>query len=362
MRTGRADLPLHTGRAPRWLFERMRRLAREIVCVLVSDYDANEVLRRLSDPFWFQAFGCVLGFDWHSSGVTTTTCGALKDGLRGLEGDVGLWVAGGKGAVSRKTPAEIAGHCASMGLDPAPLIYASRMSAKVDSAALQDGYQVYHHAFFFTRDGRWAVVQQGMNDATGLARRYHWLSDEVADFVREPHHAVCSQATGRALNMVAEESGPARTASAEAARETPLKTFRQVERVLLLPRRHDIRPADINTKYLHKIFLKTHDRQPADFERLLGIEGVGPKTVRALALISELVYGAPPSFRDPARYAFAHGGKDGHPFPVDRRTYDQSIEILASGLQKTHVEHSEKVKAFKRLDLFRFGREGQTSG
>jgi len=354
LRTGRTELPLHGGKAPRWLFARMTKLSAGIVAALVEEHGPAEVLARVSDPFWFQAFGCVLGFDWHSSGVTTTVCGALKEGLVGRERDLGLWVCGGKGARSRKTPEEIEGACESLGRDAKPLVYASRMSAKVDSAAVQDGYQLYAHSFLFTADGRWAVVQQGMNEETRLARRYHWLSSGVEDFVREPHAAVCADRPEQlTLNMVAAEGDGARSASAEAARLKPEKLLAEVEPYLgenlFMPRRHDIRREDINPKNLRKVLLSTYERQPEGFEQLLGMPGVGARTVRALALISELVYGKPPSWRDPARFAFAHGGKDGHPFPVDRATYDRSIEILRRSLERAKIEHSDKRKAFGRL-------------
>src|SRR5215217_3022932 len=220
-RTGSANLPLHGGKAPAWLFSRMIKLAREISIHIVSEFGSDEMLRRLSDPFWFQAFGCVLGFDWHSSGVTTTVTGALKEGIRGLEHELSFYAGGGKGAASRKTPAEIAAACDRLSLDATPLVYASRMSAKVDSAAVQDGYQLYHHAFFFTPAGRWCVVQQGMNDANGMARRYHWLASSLRSFVNEPHAAVCSEAEALTLNLVAEESEGARSASSVLAREKP---------------------------------------------------------------------------------------------------------------------------------------------
>ncbi len=356
MRTGRADLPLHTGRAPRWLFQRMRRLAGEIVSVMVEEFGPAEVLRRLSDPYWFQAFGCVLGFDWHSSGVTTTACGALKEGIKGRSAELGLWAAGGKGRTSRKTPEQIARACEVCGADADRLIYASRTSAKVDSAALQDGYQIYAHSFFFTDDGGWAVVQQGMNEESRLARRYHWLSNDLASFVEEPHMAICSQRRGESLllNMTAAESAGARTASAEAARRDPGELFGDLEKYLFMPRRHDVRvERDINPAHLSKVLIATYERQPQDFEQLLGVRGVGPKTVRALALIGELIYGEPASSRDPARFSFAHGGKDGTPFPVDRETYDRSIEVLAGCLRRARLEGGDRRSAFGRLDSLR---------
>lgn len=350
--TGFASLPLHSGRAPRWLFSRMVRLAREILVFIVSEYDAQEVLRRLSDPCWFQAFGCVLGFDWHSSGVTTTVCGAIKEAVRGLEGHLGLFVAGGKGGASRKTPMEIAAACDRTGLEASRLVYASRIAAKVDNAAVQDGYQLYHHAFFFTAAGAWCVVQQGMNERTRRARRYHWLSEHVTSFVDEPHEAVCCDVRGPALNLVARESAPARRASAELAAGRPEVVLDAVAKAptLVLPERHAlIAGFDIDPRHLTKTLLRTYERAPADFETLLGIEGVGPKTLRALALAAALIYGTPASTRDPARFAFAHGGKDGTPFPVDRATYDRTIALLHRALERARVDRSEKAQAFRRL-------------
>jgi hypothetical protein len=351
-RTGIANLPLHYGKVPAWLFGRMSQLAREIAIVAISEFGSKELLCRLSDPFWFQAFGCVLGYDWHSSGVTTTVCGALKEGMRGLERDLGVFIAGGKGRTSRKTPSEIenVGHLLSV--SPSPLVYASRMSAKVDNSALQDGYQLYHHSFFFTRDGSWAVVQQGMNEANRFARRYHWLGEKVSDFVFEPEAAICSQAKGEALNLVASESTKAREVIARvASEEKPDKIVGQLNRLkhLDLPRRSYISLEDIHPDRLRKIFLATYEHQPEDFESLLGLQGVGPKTLRALSLISELVYDTPVSLRDPARYGFAHGGKDGHPYPVDKKTYDSSIQFLAQALDKAKIGDREKLEAFRRL-------------
>jgi hypothetical protein len=347
LRTGFAHLPLHGGHAPPWLFKRMVPLSREIVTFIASEFGREEVLRRLSDPFWFQAFGCVLGFDWHSSGLTTTVCGALKEGLRGTERELGIYVAGGKGATSRKTPAEITAACEHLGRDPEPLVYASKISAKVDNSAVQDGYQLYQHSFVFTGQGQWCIVQQGMSDETKMARRYHWLSDNVKSYVNEPHAAVCCDATqAKTLNLVAAENEKVRDASAVLAREKP-------EVVLLeMPRHHAVTAADVDSRYLRKILLKTYENPPADFEALLATPGVGAKTLRALALTSELVYGAQASFRDPARFSFAHGGKDGTPFPVDRATYDKTIEVMGKALNRAKVDRTEKIHAFRRLAKF----------
>ncbi|HTM24953.1 MAG TPA: DUF763 domain-containing protein [Vicinamibacterales bacterium] len=351
MRTGSAHLPLHGGRAPAWLFSRMVRLAREITAHIVCEYGSDEVLRRLSDPYWFQAFGCVLGFDWHSSGVTTTVTGALKEGLRGTERELGVYVGGGKGAVSRRTPAEIVTYCDSLSIDARPLVYASRMSAKVDSAAVQDGYQLYHHAFFFTPSGAWCVVQQGMNDANGMARRYHWLASRLESFVNEPHAAICAEAEAPTLNLVASESDRVRDASSTLAREKPSVVLSALKDLPLLsmPRRHAVLIADVSARHLDRILLKTYERAPENFETLLGIEGVGARTVRALALASEIIYGAPASTRDPARFSFAHGGKDGFPYPVDVETYDKTVHVLREAVNKANIDRSERVKALKRL-------------
>jgi hypothetical protein len=352
-RTGIAHLPLHGGTAPPWLFQRMVHLSRYLLLVLAEEFGPQEVLRRLSDPFWFQALGCLLGFDWHSSGLTTVVCAALKEGLRGVEADAGLFIAGGKGRTSRRTPAEIEALAERFSFDPRRLVYASRMSAKVDSAALQDGYQVYHHTIFFTADGHWAVIQQGMNEATRYARRYHWLGDEVEDFVCEPHKGVVSEAVGTALNMVAREAAPARELSAQLAREGPERILRDLERLrrLELPRRHHLEAEDFDPRRLEAGLLRAYQRQPRDFEELLGTEGVGAKTVRALALVSEVVYGAPASYRDPARYSYAHGGKDGHPYPVDRETYDRTVQALKRAVERARLGQREKLDALRRLSL-----------
>jgi len=357
-RTGVANLPLHGGKAPRWLFERMTKLAREICIVIVEEFGPDEMLRKMSDPYWFQAFGCVLGFDWHSSGLTTTACGALKEGIREIENDLGFFVAGGKGATSRQTPKQIEDRGHLISVEVSSLVYNSKMAAKVDSAALQDGYQLYHHVFLFTTDGSWAVVQQGMNTSTRYARRYHWLGEGVVDFVCEPHAAICSQQRGEALNLVALESTQARGVITQIATENkPEGTIAELRRLqsLDLPPRHHLVAQDIHPDRLSKIILSTYERRPGDFEELLSLPGVGPKTIRALSLLSELIYGAPPSFSDPARFSFAHGGKDGIPYPVDRCTYDKSIELLRKAVLRSKVDGSQKRQAINRLDGWHFG-------
>ncbi|MGQ9509192.1 MAG: DUF763 domain-containing protein [Thermodesulfobacteriota bacterium] len=354
MKTGIAYLPLHYGRAPSWLFKRMKDLSREIVIFIIDEYDGEELLRRLSDPFWFQAFGCVLGFDWHSSGMTTTVCGALKEGLRDIEKELGFFVAGGKGRSSTKTPLEIEDICHKISIEASSLIYASRIAAKVDSAALQDGYQIYHHTFFFIPSGKWAIVQQGMNKETRYARRYHWLSEGVKDFVCEPHWAICCDQRKEGLNLVALESEDARKAITEIIHENPEFLINEGRKAieLRLPRGHPIPDKPFDIKKMEKAFIQIYERFPQNFEQLLGIKGVGPRTLRALSLISELIYGVKPSFKDPARFSFTHGGKDGHPYPLDRKTYDQSIEILKTALDRARIGDREKMDAIKRLHYF----------
>ena len=353
-KTGTATLPLHYGKAPRWLFSRMVALSREIIIALVTEFGAVELLRRLSDPYWFQALGCVLGFDWHSSGLTTTVTGALKEGIKDLENELGIFIAGGKGKTSRKTPEQILFYADRYSINAPPLIYASRMSAKVDNTAIQDGYQLYHHVFISTFRGEWAVVQQGMNPTNKKARRYHWLGEDVKDFVVEPHKAICSEARHKTLNMVALESEDARKISVDLSREVPDKVIKEAKMIsgLSLPERHNVSVLDIDLKRLYTILIKTYEKQPQNFESLLGIEGLGPKTIRALSLISELIYDMPPSYRDPARFSFAHGGKDGTPFPVDRKIYDKTIEIMKNAIQSAKIGNTERVEAIKRLNKY----------
>jgi uncharacterized protein len=352
-RTGSATLPLHGGKAPRWLFDRMRQLAPAIAEIIILEHGRSTFLQRLSDPYWFQAFGCVLGFDWHSSGVTTTVCGALKEGLAPRAHELGIFVAGGKGKVSRRTPSELMTYGERLGMDGARLAYNSRMAAKVDSAAVQDGFGIYHHSFFLTIEGEWSVVQQGMRGNDGTARRYHWLGSEVKDFVNEPHAAIASDAQGQTvLNMVAAESSLARSASTEFARQEPRVIDREIARVITmaLPSRHwvDIKQ-DVNPAHLRKVLASTYEASPQNFEQVLAVPGVGPKAVRALALVADVVYGSPASMRDPARFSFAHGGKDGHPYPVNREVYDHSVDWLRDAVNKARIGQSDRLKALKRL-------------
>jgi hypothetical protein len=334
----------------------MKKLAREIISLIVFDQGPEEFLRKLSDPFWFQALGCVLGFDWHSSGLTTTVCGAIKEGLKGLEKELGLFVAGGKGGVSRHTPQEIEQSSNSLLIDPSILQEASRMAAKVDNNALQDGYQLYHHSFFYTREGKWAVVQQGMNEANRYARRYHWLGEEVSDFVNEPEAAICCDLkAAMVLNLVSSGSAHARDTATLVSHGKPEILVKEIKKMqaLELPGRHNILLQDLHPERLYKIFCSTYERQPENFVQLLGMAGVGPKAIRALSLIAELVYGVKPDYTDPARFSFAHGGKDRHPYPVDRKNYDHSIDFLRKTVSQAKLGQSEKVEALRRLATLR---------
>jgi len=353
MRTGIANLPLHGGKCPAWLFNRMKLLGARIIEAIVEEFGPREVLKRLSDPFWFQSLGCVLGFDWHSSGLTTTVCGALKEGLKDAQGDLGIFLAGGKGKVSRATPQEIEALGEKFGLPQhiASLQYASRMAAKVDSSAVQDGYQIYHHFFVFTPGGEWAVIQQGMNEENRQARRYHWLGEGIKDFVCDPHSAICCDAASPTLNLVAKENQSLQQTAAELSALPPaavLKELSQIEKhlpVLNLPHCHSI-PA---TSYLNRVLSITHEQRPQNFETLLGIKGVGAGTLRALALVAEVAFGVPASYRDPVRYSFAHGGKDGHPFPVNCQNLEHSARILEKAVRRAKLGRREQMEALQRL-------------
>lgn len=375
MKTGVANLPLHGGKAPTWLFKRMKLLAGAIVEALIYEYGQDEFLRRISDPYWFQALSCVIGFDWHSSGTTTTTTGALKEAL---SPEVhGLGVAGGKGKTSRKAPLDIETVGAVLRLSTQKideLKYSSKMAAKVDNALVQDGHQLYHHTLFFSENGNWAVVQQGMSKH--YARRYHWLSDRVNCFVEEPHSAICSQMkVNSVLDLTSEDSRENREITLDLVRDGPshfLKYTNQrtltdfsnptepfeADRLLFakpsslsMPKRHEILPVDIGKVGMNALQM-AYEIQPERYEDLVALEGIGPKRIRALALISELIYGASTSWTDPAKYSFAHGGKDGHPYPVDRDTFDHSITALKGALNDAKLDKNEKYGAIKRLNRY----------
>lgn len=366
MRTGTVDLPLHGGKAPRWLFARMVGLAEGITEAIVYEYGQDEFLRRLSDPYWFQALACVLGFDWHSSGTTTTTCGALKMAIKPEEHGIAL--AGGKGKTSRKTLSQIEESSQTFSLSSKvveKLKYSSRIAAKVDNSCVQDGYQLYHHCFVFTEKGDWTVIQQGMEES--YARRYHWLSSNVTDYVNEPQSAICcDEKKNRTLNMVASESKETREVSVDLVKDNPdhlRRYFRPAKQHRLddflvtkkedfgMPAHHPVLGMDL-TPMGWKTLKNAYELQPKNYEELISLKGMGPKTIRALALISELVYGTGPSWKDPVKYSFAHGGKDGFPYPVDRETYDKSIEVLKNAIEEAKIDRDERYKALKRLHVF----------
>lgn len=372
MRTGIATIPLDYGKCPRWLFERMKKLSRTIAFLIVEEFGPEEFLKRLADPVWFQSFGCVIGFDWNSSGLTTTTLGALKEGLKDLQDSLGVYVCGGKGKVSRKTPEEIKEIASKNGFAfGEKLVYASKITAKVDSCLIQAGFQIYHHNFIFTKDGKFAVVQQGMNIKLQKARRYHWFSQKIRDFTEEPHSGIISDIRLKPLNLVAKESRENKKISLELVREEPKAFLREIKLVseksesLIKQKRfagfcdmelkdkefswHSILKEKFDLKRLKKTIEKAHFLKPKSFENLLMTEGVGPKTIRALSLVAELIYGAKPSFEDPARYSFAHGGKDGTPYPVDKTTYDRTIEIFEKGIKLAKISLKEKEMAKQRL-------------
>lgn len=360
-KSGVAELPLHQGTCPSWLFNRMRELARCISKIIILEYGEDEFLKRIADPFFFQSLACVLGFDWHSSGSTTTTCAALKEAINGSELNVA--VAGGKGKTSRKAIDEIKLFSEKFSMNESKissLIYASRMAAKIDNNAIQDNYNLYHHCFVFSSRGNWVVIQQGMNASDRMARRYHWLSFKVESFVNEPHSAICCDRKEKdVLNMVAKESEEARKISVDLVKDNiasklskqkSLKTFLLNENVkfLKLPKNHEV---VIDEKTIESL-RKAYEIQPNNYEELIAIKGIGPKAIRALALISELVYGKPASWEDPAKYSFAHGGKDGHPYRVNKKIYDKSIQILRDAIEQAELGNREKLNAIRRLEEF----------
>jgi hypothetical protein len=378
---GIASFGLDNGHCPPWLFERMVKLGREMVDILISEYGPEEFIKRIADPSWFQSLGTVLAFDWNASGLTTILTAALKEAIRGEEEDLGIFICGGKGKTSLKTPDEIRRWGGTLALPSSQyenLVYNSKMSAKVDSALVQDGFELYHHSFFFSRNGSWAVVQQGMNKEKQLARRYHWYSNNINDLVNEPHSGISSSALfNNVLNLTSKDSGESRKISTELVQNGYLGLMRDItlirkhysrlsqsasvkmphgEQLSLLNlenrefKYHPVVNEDFaKSKYLEKVLAYVTDAKPKNYESLVSLKGVGPKTVRALALVGEVIYGAKPSYEDPARYSFAHGGKDATPYPVDRKTYDETILMLESAISKTKLSPLEKNRATQRL-------------
>jgi len=336
---------------PAWLAGRMTALGTAISEAILLRHGAPELLTRLSDPFWFQALGSVMGMDWHSSGITTSVLGALKRGLNPRAHELGIYVCGGRGRHSRNTPDELRAVAERRGLDGEALVRASRLTARVDNNAVQDGFQVYLHSFIVTAAGEWAVVQQGMNERSGMARRYHWHSVNVRDFTSEPHTGIAGRHQGVILNLVDRAAGPAQSALLEIAHAPPEATLAEA-RKLVLPRHHEVRAADIDLDRLGAVLAVAHERDLRDFASLLLVEKLGPRTLQTLALIAEVVHGAPARFSDPARFSFALGGKDGHPFPVPLKTYDESLDVLRRSLDAARLGDTEKIEGFARLDRF----------
>ncbi|TIN49562.1 MAG: DUF763 domain-containing protein [Mesorhizobium sp.] len=367
-RSGSADLPLHGGRVPKWLGDRMTRLGAVMCEAIIHHYGREELLRRLAHPFWFQSFGAVMGMDWHSSGITTSVIGALKRGLAPLSGELGIHVCGGRGAHSRKTPHELAVIGERVGFDGTGLATASRLVAKVDSAAVQDGFDLYLHGFIVTDDGDWVVVQQGMNGDSKVARRYHWLSEGLKSFVDQPHAAIEGANQGEIVNLtdrradasrkgqldLLQDLGPDRILREFAALERDVAAAPEPDQPMLphlvMPAHHDVRETDVVMRRLHGNMAAAAERGPADFSELLLVPGVGARTVRALALVAEVLHGAPCRFSDPGRFSLAHGGKDRHPFPVPLKVYDETIGVLKSAVHKARLGRDEELGALKRLD------------
>ncbi|GGE66182.1 hypothetical protein GCM10011413_35930 [Pedobacter psychrotolerans] len=326
----------------------MAKIGLAIVESILLEYGKAEVIRRLSSPFWFQSLGAVMGMDWHSSGITTSVMGALKKSINPLSKELGIYICGGKGKSSRETPHELFKIADQTGLNGNELVRASKLSAKVDNTAIQDGFQLYLHSFILSRDGDWAVVQQGMSDASSTARRYHWHSENLKSFVEEPHTGICGINQGKILNLTSNEANITRKTLMGMTEESPDRMISEIQR-LVMPNHHEVKSKDVDLKRLGSILWLAHEKQPADFESLLLLEGMGPRTLQSMALVSEVIYGTPSRFSDPARYSFAHGGKDGHPFPVPEQVYDETISILQKAVAKAKIGETDKQQAIKSL-------------
>jgi hypothetical protein len=348
-RSGAADLPLHYGYVPQWLAERMARLGLAITESILAEYGHLAFLQRISDPFWFQSLGAVMGMDWHSSGITTSVMGALKKAINPHARDLGLYICGGKGKFSREAPAELLQVAEQTGLNGAELVRSSKLSAKVDNTAVQDGYQLYTHNFIVSQEGDWSVIQQGMCAANKMARRYHWHSGRVNSFVEDPHSAVCGENRGPILNLTATEAGTTRDGILTLTREKPELMMSEIQHLLTMPSHHDVRSEDVDLKRLGTVLWLAHEQEQKGFEDLLLLQGVGPRTLQSLTLVSEVIHGTPSRFRDPARFAFAHGGKDGHPFPVPIKVYDETISTLQKAVHQAKIGNADKQQAIKSL-------------
>jgi hypothetical protein len=349
MKRGSADLPLHYGVVPQWLAQRMCLLGGAIAEAIIIEYGRSALLQRLSDPFWFQSLGCVLGMDWHSSGITTSVMNALKKAINNRSSELGVYVCGGRGKSSLQTPSELLAVAAKTGLDGHALVKHSKLSAKVDNTAVQDGFQLYLHSFIVTKEGEWTVIQQGMNVNEKMARRYHWLSSSLQSFVEEPHTSVCGVNQGLILNLTDRTAAPTKQGIIDLTKESPGKLMREVS--LILPQHHEVTAVDVNLKRLGAALILAHETNVADIESLLLLEGVGPRTLQSLTLVSEVIHGTPSRFSDPARFSFAHGGKDGHPFPVPLKVYDETVNILDKAIRQSKLGDRDKSDALKNLSL-----------
>ncbi len=347
-RSGTADLPLHHGRVPPWLANRMARLGRAISEAIVLEFGKNEFLLRLSDPLWFQSFGAVLGMDWHSSGITTSVVGALKRAINPISKDLGIYVCGGRGRHSRQTPNELLHIADQTGLNGRHLVRCSRLSAKVDNTAIQDGFQIYLHSFILTDEGKWAVIQQGLNNRNGYARRYHWHSEQFESFVNEPHTSIVGSNQGLIFNLTDHQADPARNAMVDFSGQHPDRAAAEIRKIHM-PSHHDVKVKDVDMKRLGSVLALAYDTEVDNFENLLLIKGLGPRTLQSLALVSEIIYGTPSRFEDPARFSFAHGGKDGHPFPVPTKVFDKTIHTLRTAVEKAKIGMTDKKDAIKSL-------------
>lgn len=354
--TGTADLPLHGGHVPPWLASRMAALGRIVVEALVHHYGRDEVLRRLAHPFWFQSLGAVMGMDWHSSGITTSVLGALKRGLQPVAHELGLYVCGGRGRQSRKTPQELEALGDRFQFDGAGLARTSRLVAKVDNNAVQDGFQIYLHSFVVAVDGAWCVVQQGMDPSSGTARRYHWLSEDLRSFVEEPHRALDGRAVGEIRNLTDARAADNRSSQVALARSGPDEVVDALTRIeggapqLVMPGHHDVRPGDVSKRRLYSTLRAAADFVPETFDDLLLVRGVGPRTVASLAMVAEVLHGAPSRFQDPARFSLAHGGKDGHPFPVPLAVFDTTIRVTRNAVERAKLGNDDRLAALRTLD------------
>ena len=347
MKRGTADLPLHYGTVPPWLAQRMSLLGGAIAEAIIIEYGRPALLRRLSDPFWFQSLGCVLGMDWHSSGITTSVMNALRKAINYRSEELGVYICGGRGKFSRETPNQLLEVADKTGLNGNELVRCSKLAAKVDNTAVQDGFQLYLHTFVVTKEGDWSVIQQGMNPNERMARRYHWLSSSLRSFMEEPHTSVCGRNQGLILNLTDKLAAPTKEGIVELTKETPDKLMREVS--IILPNPHEVREEDVNLKRLGAALLLAHETNVSDMESLLLLEGVGPRTLQSLTLVSEVIHGTPSRFSDPARFSFAHGGKDGHPFPVPTSVYDETVEVFDKAIRQARLGDKEKSDALKNL-------------